>query len=68
MRNHIEEEVKREEFISKNSKVKTSPLKLSRNKSRDGSLAGSSRAHSSHDGSFDFADDDFGESEGEMCI
>ena len=36
---------------------------MPRRKSRDDSLAGSSRGHSSYEESFDFADDKLGESE-----
>ena len=60
--------MKREEFVLKNSKVKSSPSKLPRMKSREDSLAGSSRAHSTNDDSFDFGDDKFDDNESKKWI
>jgi len=60
-RTQIDEEVKREEFVTRNARVKQSPNK--RKKSREESVGGSSKGNTSRDESFDFVDDAGGEHE-----
>lgn len=75
-RSQIDEEIKRDEFVQRNFRVKGSPQKLSRKKSRDESVGGSSKGNtSSRDEDFDFMDDrnsendtveDYNEDEGDL--